>query len=95
MVSLNPKQLFQANSQQREEWATMVASPTLQRAFAYALATMVNHGLAPDQLAGVNSFIYTVLNLSEDASPAKPLPYKPLKSFDMPAPTLTKTEPTK
>ena len=95
MVNLNPKQLFQSNSQQREEWAAMVASPTLQRAFAYSLATMVANGLAPEQLAGVNSFIYTALNLSEDAPPAKPLPYKPLKSFDMPAPTLTKTEPTK
>lgn len=73
----------------------MVASPTLQRAFAYSLATMVAHGLAPEQLSGVNSFIYTVLNLSEDAPPSKPLPGKPLKSFDMPAPTLTKTEPSK
>jgi len=90
MVSLNPKQLFQANSQQREEWATMVANPTFSRAICYSLATMVANGLSPDQLAGVNSFIYTFQNLSEDAPAHKPLPSKPLKSFD--PPTITKTE---
>ena len=93
MVSLNPKQLFQANSPQREEWATMVANPTFHRAICYTLATMVANGLSPDQLAGVNSFIYTLQNLSEDAPANKPLPGKPLRSFD--TPTVTKTEPLK
>lgn len=90
-VTLNPKQLFQANSQQREEWATFVANPTFHRAICYTLATMVANGLSPEQLAGVNSFIWTLQNLSEDVQSPKSLPSKPLKSFDRP--TITRTEP--
>jgi len=90
-VTLNPKQLFQASKPQREEWALIVSNPLFQRAICYTLATMVANGLGPDQLAGVNSFIYTFQNLSEDAPAQKPLPGKPLKSYDNP--TVTKTEP--
>lgn len=71
----------------------MVANPTFHRAICYTLATMVANGLSPDQLAGVNSFIYTLQNLSEDFPSPKPIAGKPLKSYD--TPTLTKTEPLK
>jgi hypothetical protein len=93
MVSLNPKQLFQANSQQREEWSQIVANPLTHRAIAMTYAVLVASGLSPDGLAGVNSAFHVFLNLSEDVIAQKPLPGKHLRSYD--APTKTLTEPLK
>jgi len=91
MVSLNPKQLFQSNSKEREEWSEIVSKQLTHKAIATTYAVLVRSGLSPDALAGVNSAFHVFLNLSEADIASKPIPSKPLKSYDNP--TVTKTEP--
>lgn len=90
MVSFSPIKQFQNDVSRREKWALMANDPTFHVAISFALADMVARGLSPDQLSGVNSFIYALANLSEDATVNKELPKRHLKSFDNPV-TITKT----
>lgn len=84
MVPYRPKTLFQNNSQEREAWSQLASNPLLHRAIAYTQADMATAGFGPDEMKGVNSFIVGLLNLSENVEVQKPLPTKPLTSFDTP-----------
>lgn len=68
----------------RQAWASIATDPLLHRAFAVALAEMVARGLSPEDLAGVNGFIFTVLNLSEENPSPRSIPSKHLQSFGQP-----------
>ncbi len=67
----------------------MSSDPLLHRAITYSTAAMVAAGLSPDALAGVNGFIFMLLNLSEEVVAPRQIPNKHLESFGQP--TTTKT----
>lgn len=84
-VELSPKQDFLRDTKARELHAQIVADPATHRTLAIALAEMVARGLGPHDLAGVNGFIFTWLNLSEEHTAPRALPNKHLQSFGQPA----------
>lgn len=84
MIAFNPKQQFQANTEQREEWRKMAGHPITHRAITHAQAQMALAGFGPQEMNGVNAFIAGLLNLSEDIVEPKPLPARQLTSFDKP-----------
>jgi len=85
-----PKVDFMRDSKAREAWAMMASDPLLHRAFSTAIAELVKRGLSPDSLSGINSFIFTTLNLSEE-KPVLPqfIPNKHLTSFGQSTETKT------
>lgn len=89
MPGNNPKELFQKDTKRREDWAELSVHPRLHEAIVYAQSVLVSKGRGPDYLAGVNGFIYELLNLSQEEQEAKPMPNRQLTSFD-PPPTITK-----
>ena len=84
MVAYSPRQLFQSSKDRREAWSNLVANPVLHHAISYAVAEMASRGMGPSDLAGVNGFIFTLLNLSEETPKPPDLPIKKLTSFDEP-----------
>jgi len=83
-VIISPRYQFQGHKDRRERWAQIANDPVFHAAVTHALAEMVSRGLAPDALAGVNGFIYTLSNMHEDLPLPKQIPAKPLTSFDPP-----------
>lgn len=81
---LEPKLDFIKDTKAREAHAAMASDPFIHRTFAIAIAEMHARGLGPTDMAGVNGFIFTWLNLSEEPTTARSLPNKPLKSFGQP-----------
>ena len=93
MITYSPKQQFQAHKSQREEWSQIVANPLFNRTITFALAEMISRGLSPESLAGVNGFIHTLQNMSEDPEVVKPMPQRSLTSYDATPTTTTKPKP--
>lgn len=88
-VELSPKQDFIRDTKARENHAVIAADPAVHRTLAIALSEMVARGLGPNDLAGVNGFIFTWLNLSEEQPAPRSLPSKHLQSFGQPTTTTT------
>ncbi len=91
MPAYNPKELFQKDETRARKWAAVAGSSAFHEVLAFAQAQQVHKGRGPDFLAGVNDFIHTLTNLSEPEQMPKPMPSRPLKSFDNPPPTTTVT----
>ena len=81
MIIFSPKQQFQDDAKQREEWAQIANSKILHKVLMTGIAELAARGFH-QEMAGANSLIAVILNLSEDAPLLKPLPSKPLTSFD-------------
>lgn len=86
MIAYRPKTLFQKNTQDRAAFQTIAGNDLLHRAISAAQAEMAFAGFGPHEMRGVSAFILILLNLSETEEAAKPLPTKPLVSFDAPLP---------
>ena len=82
MVLFSPKTQFQEDAKQREEWAQIANSKILHKVLMTGIAELAARGFQPQEMVGANSLIAVILNLSEDAPLPKPLPSKPLTSFD-------------
>ncbi len=95
MPSNNPKELFQKDTHRREDWAELATLPRLHEAITFAMAVLVAKGRGPDYLAGVNGFVYELLNLSEDDAISRPMPSRQLSSFDVAPMSATSTNPPK
>lgn len=83
-ILFTPKKDFIRETAAREAHAQIVGNPLVHRTIAIAIAEMVSRGLSPTDLAGINGFLYTWLNLSEEAPAIRPLPTKHLTSFGQP-----------
>ena len=86
MIAYRPKTLFQKNNTDRAAWQSVAGNDLTHRAIAAAQAEMAFAGFGPQEMRGVSAFILTLLNLSETEEMQKPLPTKPLTSFDAPSP---------
>ena len=86
MNNLNPKAQFQANKAERIQWAEIAVQPLTQKVFTHAIARMALAGCTQEQMTGANMLTAIVLNLSENDPEVKPLPSKPLTSYDNPPP---------
>ena len=62
----------------------MAGDPLLHRAIATTQAEMVTRGLGPGDLAGINGFVFVLLNLSEENPSPRSIPSKHLQSFGQP-----------
>ena len=85
---LEPKLDFIKDTKVREAWAQMAADPLLHRAIATTQAEMVTRGLGPGDLAGINGFVFVLLNLSEETPVPRSMPTKHLQSFGQPTTTV-------
>lgn len=90
-IELSPKKDFIRDTKAREAHALIASDPFTHRTLVVALAEMHARGLGPNELAGVNSFIFTWLNLSEENPLPRSIPSKHLQSFGQPT-TKTVTE---
>jgi len=82
VVQYSPRAQFQSNTVQREAWSQQVRDPLFHRAIAAAQAELALKGFEPHEMRGANALIFMLLNLAEEIETVKPLPTKPLKSFD-------------
>jgi hypothetical protein len=86
-VLLEPKLDFMRDTTAREKHSQIVSDPLVHRTLAVSLAEMHVRGLSPDAMAGVNSFVWTWLNLSEENPVPRSIPNKHLQSFGQPTTT--------
>ena len=86
MIHVSPRAQFQLNTEWKEAWAQIVASPAFKAAVVHSQAQMVASGLMPESLAGVNGFLFVLCNIHQELPEVSPLPSKPLKSYDNPIP---------
>ena len=89
-IELSPKKDFIRDTKARETHAQIALDPFTHRTIAIAIAEMHARGMSPNEMAGVNSFIFTWLNLSEDNPVPRSLPSKHLQSFGQPTTTTVK-----
>lgn len=73
MLTLSPKELFQANPDQIKAFGDMAHSPVMQIAIALALTHFsLSDNPTTEEMAGAKKFIARLLNLAERDEPISP-----------------------